>query len=318
MKESPFDKLRKRHEGRKAPEVFRASIGFDFIFSMKDGKRRCYCVEINGDDSGITGVVNLPPGAIDTTRRLITDIRNRVNPDYEAWHQRHARRIKAEFPERGERGRLLRERMMREIIAADRSTPYVPHAFQNAPFIRRVTSDKRALDALVPKEHRLRTYKPGESKESATGVWIVKPRFGPGGKGMHFLDNEEFEEFLEGLPEHDRKVPGSADEIVAQEFAVPTGADNAEPDRPASMRLLMDFVYREDGTIDTSFEAAYQRVSPHSTENENMRLEKVFVVNLARGAEPVPASDAELTMARAAAAKIIQKLAQQYKKESRS
>ena len=114
--------------------------------------------------------------------------------------------------------------------------------------------------------------------------------------------------------------------LIAQEFIVPSDADNAPEHlkgHPASMRLLIDFRYLESGKIQKIFEAAYQRISPFLPNYQrnpftgglqlpayqDHTLEDFFVVNKTRGALSASASDRELQSAREVSIKIIENLA---------
>ena len=53
--------VEKSNESKESPELFRASLGFDFVFAKdKSGELHPYCVEINGHDTGVTGVQDVP------------------------------------------------------------------------------------------------------------------------------------------------------------------------------------------------------------------------------------------------------------------
>ena len=79
----PLEKKKDVPEGKENAELFRATLGFDFIFT-KDakGSRKCVCIEINGDNAGILGIQDIPDDKIDKTKKIVANIRSTYNPKY--------------------------------------------------------------------------------------------------------------------------------------------------------------------------------------------------------------------------------------------
>ncbi len=68
-------------EKKESQELFRASIGFDFIFVKDDlGRKMPLCIELNGQDTGVFGYTELEN--IDSTKRIVASIRTQFNQEY--------------------------------------------------------------------------------------------------------------------------------------------------------------------------------------------------------------------------------------------
>jgi len=279
-------------------ELFRATLGFDFIFSYLNGCKTPLCIEINGDDSGLMAVESIPMGDI------TEDERGRVRTRMIHTEERLALSAYAESLDP-----VSQSEARKEAWAKARSVPGFVHAFRNPPFIREIASkDKRLQQDFIPPANRPRFFRDGESPLSSTGFWICKPISGRKGKGIKILSNEEFaSSFLEN---HLR------DGYIAQELIKASGADRALSDmkeNPAALRLLIDFIYFEDNSIEEVFAFAYQRVSPLSVKEQSATSfkEKLHVVNFATGAKAAAASESEFKAAHKVALKVIDNIAKQ-------
>lgn len=289
-------------ESKESNELFRGSIGFDFIFTKEDnGEDKIWCIEINGHDSGIGGVGELPEGTVDKTHQYFAKMRNEKDDDV-------VRRIRLG-------NEILNDMRSGAFSVSDKSydsiwnfvvrrmkdKPLQRLAQKNPKFLEEIASDKRLQVGAIPKELAPRTYRKGDPGISRTGYWILKPNFGRGGNKVVIMSNTDFRIQFRGSVYEDS--------YVAQELIESRGAELAEGElvgNPACMRLLMDFQYMSDGTVNPLFESAYQRVTAHGKRSS---LENRYVVNLSRKAEAVPASEHEIKLAHEAALKVIQELA---------
>jgi hypothetical protein len=284
-----------------SPELFRATIGFDFIFSNINGDKVPLCIEINGDGSGLKGVENIPEK--DLTKEEREKVRVRMT------HTEERLKLSA-YAESLDP--ITQSEDIKEAWAKARSVPGFVHAFRNPKYISDMASKNKGLQQdLIPLENRPRTYREGESPISRTGFWICKPVAGRKGQGIKIVPNEEFEEYF---------IKGNLNEsFIAQELIEACGADKAlqsMKENPASMRLLMDFIYFENDRVEEIFTFAYQRISPLSAKEQTTTshsLEEIYVVNFARGAKAAVASEFEFASAHAVALKIIQNIAKHFK-----
>jgi len=298
--------LEKHFETNKSPEIFRATLGFDFVFVIDEtGKKKCYCVEINGHRTGIVGAEDIPEGDIDPLVRLTSGIRATMNPEL-----LRKSRIAKEVLD-GMNATTLGELTIRTFMQKSMSKgPLFPHAIENPPILEEVTNDKLQQGFYIPQEHRPKEYVAGDSPDSSTGYWICKHKAGQNGKHIGILSSAEFKKFF-------LSDPTLKEHYVVQEFLIAQGADNAPRElssNPASMRLLIDFRYLENGTIEPLFLAGYQRVSQTSFHEPLDTLapddrNKVGVVNKSTGALSFAASEEEMRLGKEVAEKIIRKLA---------
>lgn len=299
-----------------SPEVFHASIGFDFVFARgKDGRKRCYCIELNGQETGTMGVEEIPD--VQSFRALMSRIRNRINPERDRLQASiNALRETLRSPDFNisEETRVRVSGKWNEHL---RANPTFLHAYVNPPEIEELAEDKGRLPEVVPTELLPRIYKAGESTRSQHGFWVLKPRHGRGGDGVQIVTDATFKEFLhgEGTPAHERSI--FASQWIAQEYVRALGADDAsirERGNPASLRLQVDFRYLSDGTIHIVGEECYQRVGPMSARLASPTDTLVHVVNKAKGATSADASDDEYALAQAAATKIMHNICAYYQK----
>ncbi len=239
--------------------MFRATLGFNFIFAIIDGAKIPFCIEINGEDTGLKRVEKIPAGDL-TTGELI--------------------RVKNRMIHTSERLELFKyaESISRETRLSDSKEAWVKaraahgfvHAFYNTDFINEITDNKILQQEFIPKTNCPRQYKEDGFNISFTGFWICKPVSGRKGRGIKIISNSEFEDFI--------KTENSEGLYLAQEFVKVCGDDKYVANmknNSASLRLLMDFVYFEDRSIEEVFTFSYQRI---------FISKKVKVVNLATGA----------------------------------
>ena len=304
----------KRNESIESPELFRATLGFDFIFTKgKDGKKRCLCIEINGEDSGIFGIQDIPDGEVDKTQKLVAKVRTAYDFD------RFRRYALLDDLESGEFSVTPegRDKIKKFLLERNRQTPMVSLAYRTPKYIQNISLYKPRQQTFIPDEHKPRQYLDGESPESSTGFWICKPNIGRHGNNIMILSNVEFKRLFIKTEEAIR------DNYTVQEFIFSDGADKAPESlhgNPASMRFLIDFRYLDNNKILSGFEAGYQRVSPHQGEYGTIpptmglaERQRLFVQSKIRGARSLPASEEEMRLAREAAEKIIHRLANGYR-----
>src|SRR3989344_4779229 len=71
-------------ESKEGVELFRATLGFDFVFTRDEqGNLRCFCIEINGHDTGVNGVEDIPKGQISEEVRKHAAERAKEDPEME-------------------------------------------------------------------------------------------------------------------------------------------------------------------------------------------------------------------------------------------
>lgn len=284
-------------------ELFRATLGFDFIFlKTGDGSKVPFCIEINGEDSGLMAVSSIPESELSESEREKVQIR--------MVHTKERLELSA-YAESLDPVTQTTERS--EAWARARSVPGFVHAFHNPPYIREIVASKKLQQDFIPPENRPRLYQKDDSPLSRTGFWICKPLSGRKGKGIKIFSNEEFKtRFL---------ADGMTEGYIAQELLRASGADLAPSgyeNNPAAMRFLMDIIYYTDKSIEEVFSFAYQRISVHDPDTLAAAsvLEDACIVNIARGASAAAASDREMMLAHEVALKIIQNIAEGYQKES--
>lgn len=359
-------------------EFFRATLSFDFIFiSNQKGEKGIKCIEINGEDSGIFGVLDLPKKKGDFLQKLFAEIRGRdfwSKLNFEITEilnstKKQVLEVVSTFPDQdpykkrfedvflNSEGReaftkfndIIREPAFREHFEVERIKsenakfryPYMfrlndliseiddkcmevvdkynygkdgkvfIHAFKNEKLIQDICDDKSRQIDIIPEKYNIRTLVPTvgvELPDSPSGYWVVKPQFGSRGKDIEILDNYKAQSLFRVkavVYNSNRKL----DKLVFQEYIESVGADLAEGEyktRPQSMRLLMDFVYKYNGEIDTVFRQSYQRVGWQQVKDWD--LTGTAVINKSTGAASFPVSEEEEKMARVAADEIIKNL----------
>lgn len=295
---------------KEAPkELFKATLGFDFVFDYTpSGELHCFCIEINGHDSGVHGVKNIPKGDIDETHRVLAEIRATTNPEM-ARRYKIGNKILADLHDKiFQPSDEVVEKIYQYLAKSMRAQPTFTHAHHNPDFIEDITRDKRLQEQYVPPEHWPRTWHPGENPVSSTGWWVLKQYGSRGGDGVRMASNEDLEEVIS-------QAGDALENYVVQEFVQPITID----DRAASMRLLVDFQYLSDGTIVPDFTTAYHRIAPYtgeekvSADGKPITNDDIFIVNKARGAKSAAATEEEIALARDVAEKIIHNIAKEYK-----
>ncbi len=295
-------------------EVFRASIGFDFVFTKGDnGNRKIFCIEINGHDSGITGVQNIPRGQIDDMSKIMTDIRSKIN------RKRDEKYEKITELERlystGDMELLDNPRVRDYIIESFNSTPFYEYSYTNPDYIEDIAENKKKQADIIPDHLQPRIWRPSGSAVSPSGYWILKPIHNRAGRGIIIYSNEEFREFLHHTPSSVLKM--FKGEYVIQELIEVMPADKDPHGGVSSLRLLLDFRYSEEDEILIDYASIYQRVGKKTNENEDSQSQRKgkYVINKSTGAKSVAASKEEQDMAYKAAKEIIRSLAQAYKNQ---
>lgn len=291
-------------------ELFKATLGFDFIFNhAPSGELRCFCIEINGQDTGVKGVEDIPKGEIDETHKVLANIRATTNPEM-ARRYKIGNEILADlhdkiFQPSDEAVGKIYEYLKKSM----RAQPTFKHAHHNPDFIEEITRDKRLQEEYVPPEFWPRTWHAGESTNSSTGWWVLKPYWSRGGDGVRIASNKNLAEIVSSETED------VLERYVVQEFVESDGLSV----RAQAMRLLMDFQYLSDGTVVPTFITAYQRIAPYAPtdwvtkEGKKVTNEDAFIVNRARGATSAAASEEEVALAKVVAEKIIHSIAEGYK-----
>lgn len=280
--------------------LFRATIGFDFLFAKDgDGRKRIFCLELNGEDSYIP-VDEIEGWDVDEATRERVRTRMTYNPE------RVRRALHAESL-----GPDVTPEIKKQAWAHTRAVHVFENAVRNEPHIKNLVDSKKSQQPLIPCKYRPRSYARGESPLSSTGFWICKPSGGQRGKGVHILSNDAFAEQFVGTELEETHV--------AQEFITALGADKAPEsmrDHPAVLRLVLDIEYIENDTITELFSWANQSISPYSTKDieSGHSMEEVYVITVAeRNAKVVPVSKEEFEMAYNAGLEIIRNIAARIK-----
>ncbi|QSH39537.1 hypothetical protein JXR01_00810 [Candidatus Kaiserbacteria bacterium] len=304
-----------KSESVESPELFRGTLGFDFVFTREDGKLKCYCIEFNGSNSGVQGVRRLPADALDATHKILASVRSSASEK-----TREAVRKYNDFIRRNP-DQSFSVVVAGHLRAQLDDAPLHTHEYSNPEFIQDITLNKRRQEEYIPRANRPNSWKPGDSTKSKSGFWIYKEGGSSRGQGIYILSDTELADMLKEAPKIDESTLGND---VIQELLPVTGAENAteaHKNRAASMRLLMDFRYLEGGTIQSDFSTSYQRIAPHdknSTQTpggEDFQKEDTLVVNYSTGALSAAASPMEIKLAKEVAEKVIHNLANTYIKK---
>ena len=302
----PHFKFNIRNKGKEvAPGLFRATIGFDFIFTKDgDGNRRILCLELNGEDSYIA-VDEIENWDLDEATRERARKRMVYNPE----RVRRAKYAESLGPD-------VSPEIRKQAWAHTREVYVFENAIRNEPYIKNLVNSKKEQASIIPFRYRPRTYAHGEFPVSSTGFWICKPSGGQRGKGIHILTNDAFAEKFIGTELEETHT--------AQELITALGADKAPEDikdHPAVLRLVMDIEYFEDDTIKELFTYANQSISPYSAKDAitDHSMEDVYVITVAeRNAKAVTVSEQEFRMAHEAGVEIIRNIAKNIKVIKRS
>jgi hypothetical protein len=321
-------------EGRENPELFRASIGFDFIFIQgEDGRRHIRCVEFNGDNSGIAGVQSLPSGAISKQQRYFAASRNRGSHALEESHIQFDTLNEALVEAMGRRDTTEINDLQHKIgehIKKHKTIPMFEYAYKNPPFLNQLASNKTLQQAVVPPYLYPLTART-RSDLAPNKRWVVKPSDSVRGEGIYIMTTQQIQNVLLLMEKEELSPEDFFRDNSIQEMEMALGAEGAQDDlknHPACLRLLVDFRYMHDGTIQLDNMAGYQRVSKYAPDQLGNRgflpnkqfvmhpisLEDIYVVNHSRGASSVAMTDTERDGALAAAKEIIENLAKEYKR----
>jgi hypothetical protein len=312
MERNPFFK---KFESKESKELFRATLGFDFIFTLDaEGNKKIMCVEFNGETSGIAGMREIPGEELGHQQKILSDIRGTKAPEF---RRKHALGTEIVDTMRNNTFQASSPNVTVEILNYLRDShnraPMFTHALENPPEIEKLTQNKQTQQAYIPEEYKPMTFdETAEHRQkSASGYWILKPISSRGGEGVHLATEEELDEVMANKEKWFRPY-------LIQEFLPPTGAEKVPEElkgHAASMRFLLDFTYSEDGTITPMYQTGYQRVSPVDGTNRlgKFDMEEAFVVNRNREALSFPASEHELALAREAALAIISNVGAAYK-----
>ncbi|OGG58085.1 hypothetical protein A2765_06260 [Candidatus Kaiserbacteria bacterium RIFCSPHIGHO2_01_FULL_56_24] len=340
--------LKPQKEGDEGGELFKGSLGFDFIFFRDaEGVKHIRCVEINGEHSGISGIQDIPRTSHTYLEKIFATSRSRLSPEFQAVIEQEPQpEFQIPTPqERLHEGREVISRFVAALDTADtkheeriRNTKMYVESNANPLFIEEISRDKSKQNAYIPSDiapkiaHNL-------ADMSTNTRWMIKPNGGMQGNDIYLTDAKQISKIVKMMEKDNVDSKELFSENVIQEFIEPLGADNAPArlsNHPASLRLLVDFRYTASGDIEPMYIAGYQRVSPYSTEGvahtqndsgkpasseyasgiepfEIALAEDIYVVNKARGALSIPLSKEESGMAIEAANRIIRNLGEAYR-----
>lgn len=329
-------------EQKENPELFRATLGFDFVFCKDvNQKKTIKCVEINGEKSGISGIADIPRISMPYVQKLLAEIRSRHSAELEAVQLKHALGEDLRDTVKGNDAEKIftflqqLDKRKQEI----RTITTFKHAYKNPIFIESIANDKVKQQQYIPQTLAPRVARNATDLEQCS-EWIVKPVFGSRGEDISVLGREEIKRILQMMEDDGVDSSIFFTEDIVQELVEPLGADNADEKiahNPASLRLLVDFRYMNKGEIQLDYVAGYQRVSRHSIKERGVTKttlrssetgevlqefdldpEQIYVVNKATGALSVAMSETERTMALEAAKSIITNLAEAYRSQTKS
>lgn len=303
-------------ESKEGREIFRATLGFDFIFRKDEyGRLQCFCLEINGDNTGIRGVQEIEKGMMDITHKTMADIRMELDPEFDRKRKVFHEILDMDYGKLNvteEAKPKVRDYLRRSLS----SGKMFRQSHKNPAFINTITGDKNLQEKYIPEYARPRQWHQGESTRSETGLWVVKPRKGVAGRGVRIVRDRDLSHWLDDIGK-------DVDKFVIQEFIESAGAQNDEnnyehsrvANYPASMRLLIDFRYFDTGRVEPEFISFYQRVSPYGLDDVVNRIvyaDNALLVNKDSGARSVAASDEEYRLAKPVAEAIIKNIAEDY------
>lgn len=294
-------------ESLRSPERFKASMSFDFVFGLKDGKRHPYCIEFNGDDSGIGGAQKVPD--LDPTIRIMAGIRDHRDI-YGMTKNRKAVGILNDIASGDFSVSAINKKPLVDFLLNEykRKIKLLPNAITNEKWLQTIANNKAIQGHFIPEANRPRELtREDEQHISSTGYWVVKPTYGLAGRGIKVFTNEEIDQVI-------TENPKIWTEYVIQEYIESTGAAAAgenKADRAASLRLLIDFRYLENDEVDIVYSFAYQRVGkePINVTSDGASRETSTIINLTTGAEAHKATKEETDAALAVAKDIIKNLA---------
>ena len=312
MRKTGIEHLTQKTESAEDSELFRATLGFDFVFMRENGRLKCYCIEFNGHNSGLKGVTELPKEEVEPSHRTIATLRSaHGKKSVKAYERLRNYYAKGQFKNRPHLSLIANalERNLKSIGISDLG-------YSNPDFLQKIASNKKLQIPYIPEKNAPRYWKLGESTQSKSGYWALKKVIGSQGNDVLMLSNEELENEVDIIGEDVQEGT-----IVVQELINSNGtqlAQGGQKNKAACMRLHMDFRYLKDGSIVSDFRTAYQRIAPYARDqvrdNHGRELsnEDLLVVNKSRGADSVSASPMEIKMAREVAEKIIHNIANEH------
>jgi len=152
----------KNTEKEASSRLFRATIGFDFLFARDaDKTKHIFCLELNGENSYIP-VNEIEGWNVDKATRERVQTRMIYNPE----------RIR-----RSQYAKSLGSDISLEIRKKARARAKAVYVFENAirnePYIKNLVNSKKAHQSFIPSQYRPRAYVHGESPLSSTGFWYM-------------------------------------------------------------------------------------------------------------------------------------------------
>ncbi len=314
-------------ESKEKQELFRATVGFDFVFD-KSGKP--HYVEINGNDSGIEGMLNLAEDdEIDNMQKISARIRSRrtsgvqkIINEYNKTNKRDGEKIDEQD------AHLAKDQKIKLafLSAKAQEAALFKNANVNPQVLEEMLSDKSKHSQFIPEEYSVKTFDI-YGKFNPEKMYIIKNSIGSGGKGISITKGQEILKI---------KPISSDNPLIVQEFIEPDEADNGPNGHPASLRLLVDFRYTKQKGVEPMFVTGYQRVSPYSVDEIGRRKDAhkartilnklkgggdkitpkdVYVVNKVRGAKSYPMSERELAKVKPITMQILNNLSKFVVKE---
>lgn len=290
----------RKTEANESNEKFRATLGFDFVFSLNEmGELHCWCIEINGEETGIHGAQDIPDAQLSKNQKAFLAVRMHTNEGVSRKYHL-ANGIIRDYSA-GDFDAISKEDLVKYIKKSLRTVKNFKHANTNPEEVEALESDKGRLHEVVPRENLPREFHKGDTPVSSTGAWILKPLNGRGGQGILVMSSENLSAFV---------ADGTYDEILQTNFLVQELLDDYHiqmDGRRRSMRYLVDFRYMEDGSIQKDFAFGYNRVSPRSYKDPPGK-DKV-IVSKNYGASSEAATKKELALAQETADAIIHNIA---------
>ncbi len=281
----------------------RQTFGFDFIFSAILNTKKPVCVEFNGWRSGINGLyklVGFSKNSFDTDTRIVT--RSCASLLLEKAFCRFDKQNSYESHFNFYYGALLPLK-----IQLFRIKQIFVYKWKNKRNIgcdiesvcEEIFNDKLVQKQFIPAPHRIPSVKPDEMSDKT--LYMLKYRFASGGSEINLVDKSNISE--------SRLLMNGFDDVIIEPYIEPLPADikfkRGQYTR-ACMRLYSTFRFYSEGeviSIVPELALAYQRVAQNINEK---------IINLSRGAIPVPASRREFDLAWPVAKEVVTKVAQHF------
>ncbi len=271
---------KQKQETNNSPELFKGSLRLDIVtyIDPDTGNKRGLISEVNGTNATFHGPRWWPKDPKTKMQKLFARIRNesehtvedmremkeKGGKDFYSIPHERSNMIGLKFLER----RILQmKRMLKshtlysgsELQKADnlfRDLSIInwhKHGNFNDALLETFTENKIMQARLIPSRFNVRDWEKGQTTDSKFGYWIFKPNRGGQRKGIFFLTDAQFKEKLE---KNEKLFLHQIDSYLVQECVPSSGADNAEGNdigMPADMNVMVDFSFREDGTIVYSY-----------------------------------------------------------------